>query len=102
MISKNDLLWSVARISEPYLGHGVHGDLIIEWLCFEESLDRWYLSENKNERHEFDLRVDADQEILNFGGDEFFITIPIADKPLSAAAIESAQFLADQLIWINQ
>ncbi len=63
--------------------------------------DGWYLSDDKNERYNFDLKVDADQEILNFG-DEFLVSVPIADKPLTAAAIRSAELLADQLIWLCQ
>jgi len=101
MILENDRAWAVTRISEPYLGNGYHADLMIEWLCFDESLERWYLSDDKNERYNFDLKADADQEILNFG-DEFLVAVPIADKPLTAAAIRSAELLADQLIWLCQ
>ena len=93
--------YSAVRISEPYLGYGYHSDLFIEWLCLDETAERWYLSENKNERWEFDSKAEAEQEILNFG-DDFLVAVPVADKPLSPAAIESAVWLTNELVRLNR
>jgi hypothetical protein len=85
----------VSNVSIPKFGT----DTCVEWLCFNDSEEPyWFLSLEKHSRFEFDLKVDAENIIFDYFDDEEFLTvIPIAEKPLSAKAIESANYLLDQL-----
>jgi hypothetical protein len=84
----------ISNVSIPKFGT----DTCVEWLCFDEPEGTWFLSLEKHSRFEFDLKVDAENIIFDYFDDEEFLTvIPIAEKPLSAKAIESANYLLDQL-----
>lgn len=58
-----------------------------EYLCLDERLRRWYLSEEEHLRYEFGLKVDAVNVIDDhFDGDAFLKPVPIAERPLSFSA----------------
>lgn len=77
-------MYAVIRVRDEFLPKFGGTDTHIEWLCLDEREQRWFLSEDKHRRWEFDLKVDAQNVIDDdFDGDAFLTPIPIAERPLS-------------------
>ena len=59
----------------------------------------WRLTDDLDERYEFDTFEEAQQAIQ---GDNYLVVVPIAPKPLSPAAIASAENLVSELLRVNK
>lgn len=95
--------YAVIHVSDVYLGYQMT-DTRVEWLCSNEILnepaDGWHLSEDKYQRYDFESVEEAKSAITEFG-DESLAVVAVASRPLSPAAIESANWLVSELTRIN-
>ena len=89
--------YSIVHISNVAIPN-VGTETCLEWLCFNETTETWFLSLEKHSRFEFDLKIDAENVIYDcFDDDEFLTIVPIADRPYSEEALRSADYLIKQL-----
>ena len=87
--------YALIRVSDVPLALG-YSDTLIEWVTFDEETETYSFTEEKDDRVEFDSLEEA-EEAKGIVGDEYLAIIPLADRPLSPAAIASCEWLVSEL-----